>query len=160
MLSLLAPGPPHPQICSSTWPRSSMAVVVSHHDMVLAHISNCFTSKILTSGVPSSFNRHFLPFQVTYSHSRASSTLVRFVVLSFFHLLFSLPSFLKLGFIIIVTAWISLQTQWSSPVTWLTWTNSSLHTLWAYPVALYSSTWHCEEKLISLLTGLTLNSWP
>ena len=105
MLSLLVPGPPHPQICSSTWPQSSMAVVVSHHDVVFALISNCFTSKILTSGVPSSFNHHFLPFQVTYSHSRASLTLVRrFVVLSFFHLLFSLPSLLKLGFIIIFTA--------------------------------------------------------
>ena len=81
-----------------------MAVVVSHHDVVFALISNCFTSKILTSGVPSSFNHHFLPFQVTYSYSRASLTLVRFVVLSFFRLLFSLPSFLKLGFIIIFTA--------------------------------------------------------
>lgn len=81
-----------------------MAVVVSHRDVVFALISNCFTSKILTSGVPSSFSHHFLPFQVTYSHSRASLTLVRFVVLSFFHLLFSLPSFLKLGFIIIITA--------------------------------------------------------
>ena len=81
-----------------------MAVVVSHHDVVFALISNCFTSKILSSGVPSSFNHHFLPFQVTYSYSRASLTLVRFVVLSFFHLLFSLPSFLKLGFTIIFTA--------------------------------------------------------